>query len=62
MLTVVVGVLAGVSVVVSPLGAVLGFAMPPPLFFGVLVLITVTYLAIVHVLKRYLYASTGLTA
>jgi hypothetical protein len=44
------------------LGAVLGFATLPPLFFGVLVLITVTYLGIVHVLKRYLYASSGLTA
>jgi P-type Mg2+ transporter len=62
MLTVVGGVLAGVGVVVSPFGAVLGFATLPPLFFGVLVLITVTYLGIVHVLKRYLYVSSGLTA
>jgi Mg2+-importing ATPase len=62
MLTVVGGVLAGIVVVASPLGAVLGFATLPPLFFGVLVLITVTYLGIVQVLKRYLYASSGLTA
>jgi Mg2+-importing ATPase len=61
-LTVVGGVLAGVGVVVSPLGAVLGFATLPPLFFGVLVFITVTYLGIVQILKRYLYASSGLAA
>jgi hypothetical protein len=39
--------------VVSPFGEILGFAPLPPLFFGVLVVITVTYLGIVQVLKRY---------
>jgi Mg2+-importing ATPase len=62
MLTVVGGVLAGLAVVVSPFGEILGFAPLPPLFFGVLVVITVTYLGIVQVLKRYFYASSGLSA
>jgi len=62
MLTVVGGVLAGVALVVSPLGEVLGFAALPPLFFGVLLVITVTYLGIVQALKRHFYASSGLTA
>ena len=61
-LTVVGGVLAGLFVVVSPLGSVLGFASLPPLFFGVLVVMTVTYLGVVQVLKRRFYASSGWTA
>jgi P-type Mg2+ transporter len=48
--------------VVSPLGSVLGFASLPPLFFGVLVVMTVTYLGVVQVLKRRFYASSGWTA
>jgi P-type Mg2+ transporter len=61
-MTVVGGVLAGLFVVVSPLGSVLGFASLPPLFFGVLVVMTVTYLGVVQVLKRRFYASSGWTA
>jgi Mg2+-importing ATPase len=53
------GVLAGLIVVVSPLGARLGFAPLPPPFFGVLVLMIVTYLALVQVVKRRFYAASG---
>jgi P-type Mg2+ transporter len=53
-LTVIGGVTAGLVVVVSPVGSVLGFATLPPLFFGVLVVMTVTYLCVVQVLKRRL--------
>ena len=53
------GVLAGLIVVVSPLGALLGFAPLPPPFFGVLVLMIVTYLGLVQVVKRRFYAASG---
>jgi len=59
LLTVFGGVLAGLVVVVSPLGAVLGFAPVPPAFFGVLVLMVVTYLAIVQLVKRRFYEASG---
>src|SRR5579859_3851223 len=58
LLTVVGGVLVGLIVVVSPLGGLLGFAPLPPLFFGVLLLMTATYLALVQVLKRRFYAAS----
>lgn len=48
---------AGLVVVISPLGGLLGFAPLPPLFFGVLVLMTTTYLALVQVIKRRFYAA-----
>jgi P-type Mg2+ transporter len=57
--TVIGGVLAGLVVVVSPLGGLLGFVALPPLFFGVLVLMIVTYLGLVQVLKRRFYAASG---
>ena len=58
MLSVVGGVLAGLVIVVSPLGALLGFAPLPPLFFGVLVVMVVTYLGLVQVIKRRFYAAS----
>ena len=58
LLTVVGGVLVGLIVVVSPLGGLLGFAPLPPLFFGVLVLMTATYLGLVQLLKRRFYAAS----
>ena len=57
--TVIGGVLAGLVVVVSPLGGLLGFVALPPLFFVVLVLMIVTYLGLVQVLKRRFYAASG---
>jgi hypothetical protein len=48
-LTVLGGVLAGVALVPSPLGHVLGFAALPSTFFGVLVVIVVTH----QVLRRH---------
>jgi P-type Mg2+ transporter len=53
LITVFVGVLAGLVVVVSPLGALLGFAPLPPAFFGVLVIMVITYLAVVQFAKRF---------
>jgi len=58
-LTVVGGVLAGLILVISPLGGLLGFAPLPPLFFGVLVVMIVTYLGLVQVLKRRFYEASG---
>jgi P-type Mg2+ transporter len=58
LLSVVGGVLAGLVVVMSPLGGLLGFAPLPPLFFGVLVLMIATYLALVQVIKRRFYAAS----
>jgi hypothetical protein len=46
------GVLAGLILVISPHGWLLGFAPLPPLFFGVLVEMIVTYVGLVQVLKR----------
>ena len=54
--------MAGVIVGMSPLGEVLGFASLPSLFFGVLVLMIVTYLGLVQILKRRFYAASGWTA
>ena len=48
--------------VVSPLGGLLGFAPLPPLFFGVLLVMILTYLALVQVIKRRFYAASGWTA
>ena len=53
------GVLAGLLVVVSPLGSALGFAPLPLTFFAVLVLMVVTYLAIVQLVKRRFYEASG---
>jgi Mg2+-importing ATPase len=53
------GVLAGLVVVLSPLGASLGFAPLPPVFFAVLGPLVVTYLALVQLLKRRVYAASG---
>jgi P-type Mg2+ transporter len=50
------GVLLGLFVVITPVGAPLGFAPLPPLLFGVLALFIVTYLWIVQLLKRGFYA------
>jgi Mg2+-importing ATPase len=59
LLTVSGGVLAGLVIVVSPLGAALGFVPPPPTFFGVLVVMVVTYLLIVQLVKRRFYEASG---
>jgi Mg2+-importing ATPase len=55
LVTVFGGVLAGLIVVISPLGALLGFAPLPLAFFGVLLVMVATYLGIVQVLKRRFY-------
>jgi len=56
------GVLAGLVVVLSPLGAAIGLAPLPPAFFGVLLLMVIAYLVLVQLLKRRFYAASGWTA
>jgi Mg2+-importing ATPase len=53
------GVLAGLIIVVSPLGALLGFVAPPFAFYPVLIVTAAAYLTIVQVVKRRFYASSG---
>jgi P-type Mg2+ transporter len=59
LVTVAGGVAVGLLIVISPLGGLLGFATLPPLFFGVLLLMIVTYLGLVQILKRRFYAASG---
>jgi P-type Mg2+ transporter len=53
------GVAAGVLVVITPVAAPLGFASLPPVFFLVLMLFVVTYLALVQAFKVRFYAASG---
>ena len=46
---------AGVALPFTPLAAWLGFTPLPPLFFGVLVAMIVTYLGLVEVVKNFFY-------
>jgi Mg2+-importing ATPase len=62
LVTVFSGVLAGLIVVVSPIGEAIGFATPPLVFFGVLVLMVVTYLGLVQLFKRRFYEASGWSA
>jgi Mg2+-importing ATPase len=55
-------VLAGLVLVLSPLGRDIGFAVPPPSFFAVLVVLVVTYLALVQVFKQRFFRSSGWAA
>ena len=41
----------GVALPATPLAPLLGFIVPPPLYFGFLVIATFTYLALVQVVK-----------
>jgi P-type Mg2+ transporter len=59
MVTVFGGVAAGLVVVLSPLGALLGFGALPPAFFAALAVMVVTYLAIVEIVKRRAYAASN---
>ena len=51
--------LVGAVVVLSPLSGMLGFGALPPAFFGVLVLMGVTYLAIVQFVKQRFFQASG---
>ena len=53
------GVGLGLLVIATPLGALLGLAPLPPLFFVVLMFFVVTYLALVQVFKQRFYAASG---
>ncbi len=55
-------VLAALAIVISPIGAILGFTPLPVPFFAVLGLLVVTYLAIVDRFKRRFYRASGWTA
>jgi Mg2+-importing ATPase len=52
-------VLAGLALVLSPLGRDIGFVAPPPPFFVVLAVMVVTYLGLVQVFKRHFYQTSG---
>ncbi len=53
-------ILAGLALVLSPLGRDIGFvAPPPPPFFVVLAVMVVTYLGLVQVFKRHFYQTSG---
>jgi Mg2+-importing ATPase len=52
-------VLAGLVLVVAPFGRDLGFGSLPLSFFGVLVVLVVTYLAVVQVFKQRFYRVSG---
>jgi P-type Mg2+ transporter len=60
LVSVVASVLAGLAVVVSPLGDAICFATPPPLFFAILLLMVTTYLLLVQLFKRQVFAVAGL--
>jgi P-type Mg2+ transporter len=59
LVTVLGGVMAGLVVVLTPLGNLLGFDLLPPAFFVVLVVMIVTYLAIVQLVKGRFYEASG---
>jgi Mg2+-importing ATPase len=46
---------AGSAIPFTPLAPWLGFTPLPPLFFGILVLMIVTYLGLVEIVKRWFY-------
>jgi Mg2+-importing ATPase len=54
--TAVLVVLAGLVLPLTPLGATLGFVQPPPLFYLVLAVTILVYLAAVELVKRWFYA------
>lgn len=47
-------VAVGLIIPFSPLAKVLGFVSPPPLYFGILIVLTLTYLGLVEIGKWYL--------
>src|SRR6185312_1130665 len=59
MLTVFSGVLSGLVIVASPLGGLVGFVPPPAMFYPVLMVMVSSYLAIVQIVKRRFYKSSG---
>jgi Mg2+-importing ATPase len=59
LITVLGGVSVGLVIVASPLGSMLGFVPPPAAFYPVLLLMVVTYLAIVQLVKRRFYEASG---
>jgi P-type Mg2+ transporter len=61
-LSVVGSVAAGIAIAVSPLGTALGFTPLPPAFFGALVVLALSYLALVELVKRRIYAASGWSA
>jgi P-type Mg2+ transporter len=61
-LTVVGSVAAGLVVVLSPLGALIGFDPLPAGFFAALVALVAVYLLIVQAVKRRFYAASGWSA
>ena len=59
MLSVAGVLLAALVLVMSPIGAEFDFVPLPMTFFGVLAVLTATYLGIVEVMKRRFYRASG---
>jgi Mg2+-importing ATPase len=59
LITVFAGVLAGLVIVASPLGSLVGFVPPPAAFYPVLIVMVASYLAIVQLAKRRLYEDSA---
>jgi Mg2+-importing ATPase len=59
-LTVIAVVLLGIALPATPLGVLLGFAVPPPRYFVFVMAVIVAYLSAVEVAKRKVAASGGM--
>jgi Mg2+-importing ATPase len=53
---------AAVLIVMSPIGGIVGFVPLPPAILGVLAVLVVSYLALVQLVKRRVYAASGWSA
>ena len=53
---------AAVLIVMSPIGGIVGFVPLPPAILGVLAVLIVSYLALVQLVKRRVYAASGWSA
>jgi P-type Mg2+ transporter len=52
-------VAAGLALVLTPLGGILGFVPLPPLFSAVLLVMVATYLGLPEIVKRRFYAAAS---
>jgi hypothetical protein len=53
---------AAVLIVMSPIGGIVGFVPLPPAILGVLAVLVVSYLVLVQLVKRRVYAASGWSA
>ncbi len=62
LVSVVGSVAAGIAIAASPLGGIVGFTPLPPGFFVALVVLASSYLALVELVKRRVYTTSGWSA